>query len=472
MTYIHLKLSTIQSFAITTVLLYISVIIGIPKTSTAQNTGLENPDEVIVVAPYNPNIHPAKALPEWPNKDMSHIQAIPMPYAHTAQASLEAVPVQNIKAMQYKLPKQTNIYHNFAKLGYSTANTPYAELFLNHPVNDINIGLYAKHLSSSPTIEDAAKANYANTAARIFVEWGQREWQSTLSANFARRMQHYYGFNTNNYPIFTSADNDSLQQWYAEGGLAWNGYFINDNDGKWEADAAYQFFKTHTEGKEHLLKANIAYKQALQTNDDNQQYWGAKVKTQTHGTSIYNTTTTHGTYQITPYYLWQSSQWIMCVGAHLIFGKDSTSYFTAAPSINFAYHVPEVGLQIYAQADGQVQANSLRSLSYENPYISPYINLLHTQEPLNLKAGVRGNFLDNHFYYDCSVGYTKQKNTPLFVIDTTTYFQNAFQAVSGICTISLYSIITHPKTKTELGTNLACNSVRAYTIIGNNGALV
>lgn len=406
-----------------------TLIMGIPKVSSAQNNVLDNPDEVIVVAPYNPNIHPAKALPEWPVKDSSQSQAIPMPYVHSTQARLQAVPVQNIKPIRYKLPRMNDTYYNFAKLGYGTANTPYAEVFLNHGINDTDIGLYVKHLSAAPNIPDAAKANYANTKAHIFAQWGQREWQSALSANFARRMYHYYGFDTKDFPTFLPSHNDSLRQWYVQGGLAWSGTLSNNNNGKWEVAAAYQFFKTHTEGKEHLLEANISYQQALNKTKNNQQYWGIQLETQTNNTNIYNTSTTHGAYQIAPYYLWQFSQWDMRLGARLMLGTDSSSYVAVAPLVQLTYHMPEIGMQIYAKADGKAQPNSLASLSYENPYISPNINLLHTQERLKLSTGIRGHFLDKQFYYDASLNYAKQKNAPLFMIDTTTYFNNAFQVI-------------------------------------------
>lgn len=394
--------------------------------ATAQNGGIEPADEVIVVAPYNPNIHPAQALPETPQIDSSHSQAIPMPYIHIAQAQLQAVPMQQIKAVKYKLPKASNIFHNYAKLGYGSHSTPYGELLLNKKLDKATIGLYAKHISSTGSTNQGTNASYAHTQAKAFAQWGQADWLSAIQLSYTGRMQHYYGFESADYPSYGSYMDDSLKQAYHDIGLAWKGRFANQNDGVWDITSAYHYFTNKTEGTAQHIDADITYEQTINTTKDDSQHWGVALQTATHITSLYNNKQTHGSYQLAPYYLWRFAQWDLQLGAKLMLSQDSSSHTNVAPLIQLQYHLPQAGMQLYVRADGDVQSNSLRSLSLSNPYISPSIGLRNTQLPLRLQMGAKGQLLEGELYYEAAISYTAYKDIPLFVSDTTSRYNNSF----------------------------------------------
>lgn len=408
----------------------LTILFANPFALQAQNNDLDNLEEVIVVAPYNPNIHPASAIPESPHKDTTHNKAIPMPYIQSPQAQLQKLPIQNIKAIEYKLPKAGKHFQNYARLGYGTRQNADAEALLNTAINDIHMGAYIKHLSANPKLEERSKAQYANSKAQLFAQWGEKDWQSVIKLNFARQMRHYHGFNTAYYPHYTQSDVDSMKQIYTQGGLAWHAYYKVNKRSEWDIKTQYDLMKAQIGAKEHLISANIDYKHKLNGLRDKQiNYWGLSFSSLINHTDFIKNQYWQGAHQLKAFYAWQQSDWSLSAGAELLISSDDNSKLNIAPHINLLYSIPDIHSQLFVSSSGKINNNNLHRLSTENPFISPIFNLKNTRTPLNVKIGIRGNLFDSQLDYEWHIGYAQHISMPLFILDSASRFNNSFEVV-------------------------------------------
>ncbi|MCB0807230.1 MAG: hypothetical protein KDC05_15640, partial [Bacteroidales bacterium] len=159
-----------------------------------------------------------------------------------------------------------------------------------------------------------------------------------------------------------------------------------------------------------------------------------------------------GTITIRPFYQLAFDQYKFEAGINTVIESDSVSYMHFYPEIQIEVKVVEDHLITYAGLRGDMQRNSLRSLSDENPFIISTIEKRFTDYKTQQFGGVKGQ-IGKVFDYNLSFTNSTVSNMPLFVNDTVSALgeglNNQFDVV--------YDRVKYTKILAEFGFHLKDN---------------
>ena len=133
-----------------------------------------------------------------------------------------------------------------------------------------------------------------------------------------------------------------------------------------------------------------------------------------------------------PYFEANGKKWHADLGLTAsidMFNGSNKFYFY--PQINAHFNVYENVLIPYAGISGGLNKNSYRSLTNENPFVRPDVQLMNTHNKFNVFGGLRGN-LSSATSYDAAVKWGIYDNMHFFLIDydtDQTQVDNKFKVV-------------------------------------------
>ena len=111
-----------------------------------------------------------------------------------------------------------------------------------------------------------------------------------------------------------------------------------------------------------------------------------------------------------PYYVFNQGKWIFELG--LRFNKyvdPSLEAFNVFFKGNLSYELMDSRIWVYALIDGKNNFRTYQQMMQENPWITPNIELRNTEEPIIIRAGLRGQVSDR-LAYNIWGGYNKYIN--------------------------------------------------------------
>ena len=94
--------------------------------------------------------------------------------------------------------------------------------------------------------------------------------------------------------------------------------------------------------------------------------------------------------------------------------ENSLTDFLAYPDIQVTYPLISKTINVYVGAGGDLHMNSFRSLSDQNPFISPTIFMTTTNEQYQLFGGIKGTFSSN-VSFDIRASYKSEEDKALFI---------------------------------------------------------
>ena len=94
--------------------------------------------------------------------------------------------------------------------------------------------------------------------------------------------------------------------------------------------------------------------------------------------------------------------------------ENSLTDFLAYPDIQVTYPLISKTINAYVGAGGDLHMNSFRSLSDQNPFISPTIFMTTTNEQYQLFGGIKGTFSSN-VSFDIRASYKSEEDKALFI---------------------------------------------------------
>ena len=416
----------------------------LPIVLSAQVQELNNKEEVMVIAPFNPTISKAKKISFKPKtgegqEDKIKIDYLTSPKLFSTNFSLEKLEAANF--IDRRTPKYAQ---NYLKAGFGMYTTPYVELFVNNKMSKrSNVGVHIRHLSTKGNIDKVAYSGSSLSSADIWMKHIRRKYTATVAIDYQRNQIHYYGFNPEDYPVelavTTNNFKDEINQVYSYAGfkLDFDGTF-DTKKRDWSADMDYKFFWDSFNSQEHLIDINAHYDHRVDWVSVKNQYIGLSFNSQTYQTkqsftgafpSVDSTNSYfHGLYEVSPYYHLGFESIKILLGAKLSMGLDSNSRVMVAPNVKLDVGLMGDMMKVYAHLDGGYYNNSMYSLSSANNFVSPLIPLKYTQTTYQLRAGLKGRF-QSFLDYDAYLTTASFKDMPMFVTDTTAQFHNSFTTI-------------------------------------------
>ncbi len=396
-----------------------TVLFGQEKKKDTLDTEVIN-----VVKPYTPTVSDAfkiKIAPEI--NDNSINQKKPLEYSIFSMPVASTFTPAKGKAKVLRVDPSAPIYENYITAGFGNFGTPAVELFAHGNSTRYNeFGGFLKYLSSQGGIDDVIlDNNFLDTRIDLFYKQEERDFDWQLNGGFRYQKYNWYGLpSALNFDQNTISSIDEAQN-YTE---IYLGGKINYNDSFFEGSTLElsRFTDNEASSEIHLL-AKPKFEFPIASEYINLETRVEVLKGEFFS-NYENTGSIDYTYLnlgINPNFEVLRDNLTINLGVDIIYSgasgvSESKVYFY--PKVTASFILIDQIATLYAGALGGLQQNSYRDFVYENPFVSPTLNILRTDQQYNAYGGIRGKLASN-VNYNLKGGYMNEIDKPLFKLNAT-----------------------------------------------------
>ncbi len=346
-----------------------------------------------------PIVEPIKSNPPTFSYDLPNFAYSVLPTYHPA------------KAISIKSERDQPLLGNYFKLGAGNYLTPYAE-FRVHSVRNkkFNYGAYGSHLSANAG--NPENADFSDNALGIMGSKITKRGELTGKLNYERHVIHFYG-----YDDTLNFDKRDINQIFND----FNGFVVYDRGyGSKKIGTKSQFnfytFATHGNRRENDFEGSVRTRIKLaQRQEVNVNLSLDYTNLIENSKTILNRTFV----RIQPSYSFMYKKVKIDGGLNAVVTMDSMGTgFKLFPNIGIEHYLVPKKVLAFARIDGDVKKNSLRQLSYLNPFVSNTIEIKNTTNSFNAAGGLKG-VLSKKVDYVLKVRFSVDNNLPLFLTDST-----------------------------------------------------
>jgi hypothetical protein len=394
------------------------------KKDKKDNIGTE---VVNVVKPYTPTISDAFKVKEVPvitndenaKKESVKYSILPFPVASTFSPSKG-------NAQGVDKAKQERLFKNYATFGIGNYGALNAELYVNEDLNNNEyIGGMFRHNSSQGGIKDITlDDSYYDTKIDLIYGSNEQEIAWNIKLGYQNQIYNWYGLPADFGNALTLQESMALvngidpQQSYntitAGGSIAFeesifsgvNLEMTHFSDAFSSAENRFLLaptFKFDVMDEAIKTKLIVDYLDGSFKNN----YWGTNTSAIKYGFTNLG---------IVPSFVMKREDWTIDIGAGFVYsmGKDNTSNkFYVYPSVTASYNVVGDLMIFYTSAIGNLQQNTYKDFVDGNPFVSPTLTVLPTNELYDVHAGLKGK-LASTVSYDIKASYIYDENKALF----------------------------------------------------------
>ena len=409
-------------------------------------------DVVNVVKPYSPTISDAFKVKETPTlddeetstkKDVKYnIYSIPVASTFT--------PAKGKAADVEKLEKE-KLFDNYASIGVGTYTTILGELYLNHTINSTeSVGGYINHHSSQGGIENLLLDDaFSDSKVNINYKKSLKTYSWNVEAGYRSQSYNWYGLDQ---LVYDQTDANSIDPKHSFNTVHFGGDINFDSTIINEGSFLFRRFDDDQGSGENrlIVKSNFNFEigdHELVT-DFKIDYLGGSFDRNYLTTDEVN----YGNFQLgfAPSYQIKEKDLTVDFGASFYYFNNTETNknkFYIFPKINASYRLVDEILIAYGGIGGDLIQNSYFGFAQENPFVSPTLNILPTNQQYNGFIGLKGK-LSNSMSYNLRGSYYNEKDKALFKnniayidpIDTENYFYgNSYGVIyDDVTTLNLF----------------------------------
>jgi hypothetical protein len=114
------------------------------------------------------------------------------------------------------------------------------------------------------------------------------------------------------------------------------------------------------------------------------------------------------------------------LGANFVYGMDtenSDSNFYIYPAVTASYRLLDENVIAYGGIEGELKQNSYHDFVMDNPYVSPTLNVMPTDQQYEGYVGLKGQLTSN-IGYNIKGSYTAENMKPLFFLNPENLFRD------------------------------------------------
>ena len=375
-----------------------------------------------IIGSYKPKIPDAQKITEQPSIEDSVSEKFKIEYELNSRRISTIYEVDPIKAANMRGEKLKKLYNGYAKGGFGTYMTPYAELFYNTGRSKKHSsGVHYRHLSSTGQIADVGYSGFSrntlNLHGKSFIK------KSTLSGgiDYDRNVMHYYGFNTNPYaPYWDSSDvnleRDGIKQRYQLIGVQAtinDNYPVDSQATKYKTGLSYYNYRDRFNAEENNFKAFGDVSFYYKTYDLYVKGVVDYYKNDNDSISQNNTII-----DLRPGIRFKKDLWRLNAGLAVIGAFGEVGEFKVVPELDFDLHLFKNIIILNVGTDTRYERTSYRALTTENPFLINTVELRNVWKPFRWYAGLRGA-VSSRLSFNLRASYVQITNQHFFVNDTS-----------------------------------------------------
>ena len=375
-------------------------------------------EEIEVIRPYKPVLAEAFKLRRSPDLDNLKIYKAKFNYALLDRKLELNSDIQKLQAQQLADERATELINNYVKGGVGSLGTLLAEGYVNIGKDEaLQAGAFFRHFGQQ------GKLNKQNENTQQLSVFGRSIGdKATLSGrlNYERHGLFFYGIDEANPTLNPNPERQVLNYFELEG-EAVNKYNSDENAFSYAAKVNAYMFNNKFDAKEQAVTITGYLNKRI-----NSFNLGLAASTELGSSKDLNTKVTNNLLRLNPYIKLQAKGVKITAGINFVqeFGTTSTTRFFPAVTADFTL-IPEF-LQVFGEVKGDVNRNTLKSLTDENPFLNSNIEIKNSIEKLSISGGVKGNGGPG-FGYKARFYSKKITDMPLFVNNFTNF--NKFDVI-------------------------------------------
>jgi len=344
-------------------------------------------------------------------------------------APFELKPINAAKInLEEKLKK---LYRGYTRAGFGLYTTPFAELYYTDGRSSKGtFGVHASHLSSAggvakdDSIPDRLSHNHVELWGKKFL----KKHSLSGGVNWNRDVLHYYGFFPDSFP--NTAMTGMKQRFnLLEFNSGLHSYFRDSSKVNYDGNIAFYHFSDLNDGKESNLDLSGTLRKYMNTellgldfgvNYNAFDYFDSRDSS--------NQDTEGSIFRITPTASTKKGNLNVRVGMSLVIdaGAQDPAHFYPIAEANYGLFnnilVPYLGV------GGEVQRQTYRDLTDENPFTVSFPDLRNRNKRLELYGGLRGR-LGGNASFNARISNTSYEDFAYYVNDTIASITNRFLVV-------------------------------------------
>lgn len=375
-------------------------------------------EEIEVVRPYKPILAEAVKLRRSPDLNDVKTYKARFNYSLTDRKLELNSDINKLYAQEVASEKQTEIINNYVKGGLGSSGTILGEAYINMGRDEaLQAGGFFRHFSQEGNLKNQ-KFNQQQ-----FSVFGRSIGdQVTLSGrvNYERKGLYFYGYDESNPLRNPDPARQSFNFIEAEGEVV-NKYNADEDALSYAAKINGYVWGDQLSAKESSVVINGYLNKRISSFN-----LGLASSVEFGNTKDVLTSVKNNIFRLNPYIRLQTNGVKITAGINYVqeFGTVSAGRIFPAVTADFTL-IPDY-LQIFAEVKGDVNRNSMKELTDENPFLNSNILIKNSIEKLSFSAGIKGTGGPG-FGYKARVYRKEITDMPLFVNNYTDF--NKFDVI-------------------------------------------
>lgn len=375
----------------------------------AQTSDTSNMNYVIL-GDFKPTLSTANKVISWP--DIQPVASTTPTFKYDLpNFGYSVLPTYHpAKAISIKSELDQPLFGNYFRLGAGNYLTTLGE-FRVHSVRNkkFNYGVSGKHLAANAG--NPANADFSDNELGLVGSKIGSKGELTGKLNYERHVVHFYG-----YDDTLEYDKRNINQIFNEfnGSVVYNrGYGIKRMGYKPGFD--FYTFATHGGRRENDFRGSV--KTLFQLPQKREIKLDAAVD-YTNLIEDSKTVLNRTFIRVNPSYSFVIKKITIKAGINAVVPIDSNkATFKLYPDITAEHFIVPKKVKAFAMLGGDVKKNSLRQLSYLNPFVANDIEIQNTTNSFRIGGGLKG-LLAKKIDYLLKVDFSLDNNMPLFLTDS------------------------------------------------------
>jgi outer membrane receptor protein involved in Fe transport len=382
-----------------------------------QTSDTINTEVVNVVKPYTPKISDAFKLKEIPsiddeetaNKKEIKYNIFSIPVASTFTPSKG-------KAADVDKVKKAKLFDNYASVGVGSYTSILGEIYLNHAINrSESVGGYVSHHSSQGGIDNLLlDDDFSNTKLNINYARMLSDFSWNVDAGYQHQVFNWYGLSQ---PLFDQALADDINPQHKFFTFDFGGEIKFDDKLINSGSMRFRRFADDLESGENrfVMKTNfdIPLRNGRLNTSIKLDYLEGTFDRSFFGVDELK----YSNFQVgvMPSYQIIDDDLTINLGVSAYYMNDAEggkNKFFIYPKLTASYRMVDEILIAYGGIEGDLIQNSYYEFANENPFVSPTLFIMPTDQQYNAYIGLKGK-LSNNMSYNIRGNYYADRDKAL-----------------------------------------------------------